>query len=327
LQSIVESAPVKRRGNPYRDAEGKFCKQSEAMFIVDSEGRLKTYNKATGPPKLKKKNVGGGNPNHDAKGKFASSSGIKPIAGKKIASKAIGPTGVVKPKSKTAVKATSGEVQSLSKEQYDVLKPTGQGFSRDRLEENLAKLESTHEGKVLSDMVDEFQHSPSDQMRNEIQAVNSRGKYQTAKGTERAKVFLKASSEVPREILPDKLYRGFTVGGSDAKTIAAQYRSQGSTTLNISSFTGSPRIAREYTTYHVGAKGPNDPFVKVLTTVKVGKKAQMLPIQNISRGKDVHRDQEYLGLGTFKVNSVAVKGNEVHLEIEQIGTILPKEEQ
>ena len=59
MQSIVESAPVKRRGNPYRDAEGKFCKISEAVYKVDSEGRLKKISK------------GGGNPYHDKAGKFA----------------------------------------------------------------------------------------------------------------------------------------------------------------------------------------------------------------------------------------------------------------
>jgi hypothetical protein len=294
LQAIVESAPVKRRGNPYRDAEGKFCKQSEAVYKVDSEGRLKKYDKTTGPPKLGK---GGGNPNHDSKGKFASSKGIKP---------------------------KTGNLASLSSEQYSVLKPTDQGFSRDRLAANLTALESTHEGKVLSQTVDDFQHSPSAQLRNEILAVNSKGRYQTAAGTERAKVFLKASSEVPRELLPDKLYRGFTVSGTDAKAIAAGYRKAGSTTLNVSSFTASSRIAREYTTHHVGAKGPNDPFVKVITTVNVGDKAQMLPIQNISRTPDTHRDQEYMGLGTFKINNVSVKGNEVHIEMEQTGMILPK---
>jgi len=79
LQSIVESAPVKRRGNPYRDAEGKFCSESGAVYKVDSEGRLKKYTKKTGPPKLRPKN-GGGNPNHDKSGKFASKSSSKAVS-------------------------------------------------------------------------------------------------------------------------------------------------------------------------------------------------------------------------------------------------------
>jgi hypothetical protein len=54
----VESAP-KKRGNPYRDANGKFCNRSEAVYIVDSEGKLKQYR---------------GNPYHDEKGKFAKGS-------------------------------------------------------------------------------------------------------------------------------------------------------------------------------------------------------------------------------------------------------------
>lgn len=33
MQSIVESAP-KKRGNPYRDANGKFCSRAEATYIV-----------------------------------------------------------------------------------------------------------------------------------------------------------------------------------------------------------------------------------------------------------------------------------------------------
>lgn len=48
MQAIVESAPVKRRGNPYRDADGKFCKESEAVYVVDPETRaLKKYTKKT----------------------------------------------------------------------------------------------------------------------------------------------------------------------------------------------------------------------------------------------------------------------------------------
>lgn len=43
MQSIVESAPVKRRGNPYRDIEGKFCRKADAAYIVDSQGKLKKY--------------------------------------------------------------------------------------------------------------------------------------------------------------------------------------------------------------------------------------------------------------------------------------------
>jgi hypothetical protein len=63
LQAIVESAPVKRRGNPYRDANGKFCKQSEAVYKVDSEGCLKKIE-----PRI--------NTVHDkSNGQFASKSG------------------------------------------------------------------------------------------------------------------------------------------------------------------------------------------------------------------------------------------------------------
>jgi len=258
-------------------------------------------------PKLKKRPKGGyGNPYHDGKtGKFSSKAGGS--------------------SSKPKVSLKNGKPESLSHEQYQALRPTGEGFSVARRDAAIAKLSSTPEGAIVAKFAHDFQHEPSAQFRNEIVAVNATGKYQTKAGTERAKAFLKASSEVPREILPDKLYRGVTVSGSDAKSIAAGYRKAGSTTLNVSSFTASPRIAREYTTHHVGAKGPNDPFVKVITTVNVGDKAQMLPIQNISGGKDTHRDQEYLGLGTFKITNVAVKGNEVHLEMEQTGMILAKE--
>lgn len=215
----------------------------------------------------------------------------------------------------------------LSAEQYETLRPTGAGFSRARADAAVAKLSATPEGKVIADLADDFQHAPSDQLRNEIAAVNSTGRYQTKKGTERAKAFLHASANVPRDILPDKLYRGVTIAGDNPSAIAEGYRKRGSVTMNVSSFTASSRIAREYTTYHVGANTAKPKFVKVITTVNVGKKAQMLPIQNISRGKDTHRDQEYLGLGTFKVNRVRVSGNEVHIEIEQTGLILPKEAQ
>lgn len=43
MQSIVESAPTKnKRGNPYRNADGKFCSRSEAVFIV-KDGKLKLF--------------------------------------------------------------------------------------------------------------------------------------------------------------------------------------------------------------------------------------------------------------------------------------------
>jgi hypothetical protein len=273
-----------------------------------------------------------GNPYHDGKsGKFTSKPGgakaVKaPAAKKPSTSTKSGGAGAA-----SKVDASDGK---LNPEQYDTLKPTGGAYSNARRDAAIAQLESTPQGKLLSKYADDFQHQPSDQFRNEIAAVATTGKYQTKAGTERAKAFLRASRDVPRDILPDKLYRGHTMAGKDRngveitpQSVAAGYRRAGKTTLNVSSFTSNPKIAREYTTYHAGAQGANNKdFVRVMTTVKVGEKAQMLPIENISRGPDTHRDREYLGLGEYKVNSVRVKGNEVHVEIEQTGLIVPKED-
>lgn len=51
MQSIVESAPVKRRGNPYRDANGRLTSKANAIYDIRA------------------------NPYHDKAGKFAAKSG------------------------------------------------------------------------------------------------------------------------------------------------------------------------------------------------------------------------------------------------------------
>jgi len=212
----------------------------------------------------------------------------------------------------------------LGPAQFEALRPSEAGFSKTRRDAATAALEVTPEGRTLSRVIEDFQGPGGPQLQADIAAVNARGRAQTAAGTQRAKTFLAASTQVPHDMLPPKLYRGMAVRGN-ARDIAARYRQQALTTINASSFTSSSQIAHEYTTFLPGQG--NGAKVNVIMEVSTRGKTQMLPVGNLATTADRFRDKEFIGLGTFKITTATVRGDTVNLKLEQTGLILAKEDQ
>lgn len=234
------------------------------------------------------------NPNHGKGGKFAS-------GGPKV-----GPSG-----------------GGIGSDGYEALRPTDRGFSKTRRDAAIGKLQGTPDGKVLADVITDFQDGARiDALRQDIAGVNASGRGQTKKGTDRARVFLKASANVPQDLLPGKVYRGISVSG-DPRQIAAAYREQSHTTMNASSFTSSSRVAREFTEHPTGS---NVGRARIMLEVDTTGKSQMLPVENFSKTPDLFREQEFIGLGTFAITDVSTSGDTVRLKLKQTGLILPKDD-
>lgn len=297
MQSIVESAPVNRKGNPYRDAEGRFCKESEAVYIVDPETRvLKKYTKKTGPPKLKK--IGGkGNPNHDAKGKFAASpghkatGGIKPVAKKAPKSKIVKST-IDDAKTKVTGKATPG---ALNQAQWDAITP---GTAKGAIAARKA-LDATPAGRQLRHTTQRWQDDTSEivQIQGAFMKV-AQGKKISANDHADATAFARGIAEAP---ISPSLYRGARISPAEV----AKYKEGGNVILPPSSFTSSQRIASGF------AKQPSRRQV-VPVLIRVSNGARALPLE-VYGDPSYKNEKEWVSAGQFTIKSVAKRSDGVHV--------------
>lgn len=312
MQSIVESAPINRRGNPYRNAEGKFCKESEAVYIVDPETRaLKKYTKATGPPKLKKN--GGGNPNHSSKtGKFTSGSGgSKVTVGKKVTAPK-----VTKPKAKTSAGGGvaeektplktevtgAGKAGALSTEQWAAITP---GTSHGSVAARKA-LDATPEGRQLRATTQRWQDDTSEivSIQHAFMGVAT-GKKVTGNDHADATSFMHGISEGP---VSPSLFRGARVAPEEVAT----YTKGKKIVLPPSSFTTSQRIAGGF------AKQPSRREV-VPVVMRVHKGARGLPVE-VYGDPAYKSEKEWVSAGEFTVVGVTKRSDGVHvIDVEHTG--------
>lgn len=203
----------------------------------------------------------------------------------------------------------------LSPKAYDALRPAS-SFDYDRRDETLAELGETPDGKVLADLLFDWQDGPGiAEFRSKV-GDYANGRSVDPESEQRAQILLNAIRHAPPELSPPVLHRGLAVQGSP-ESVLEQYKPGSEVNLNLTSFTSYEGTAQEF-----AGKGALPGSGKTGVMMELVGEKNTLPIQNLSETIEMFYEEEFVAAGKYKVVSAETdaKGG-VKLKIQQVGLL------
>lgn len=200
----------------------------------------------------------------------------------------------------------------LSPEAYRALKPNPR-YSPGLRRRTLDGLGDGPDQRILADTLARFQDGGGiNRLRVNI-ARRLAGESVPKQTAHRIDTVLNAIRHSPKEFAPTVLHRGMAVKGGPGE-ILARYQSGSKLDLNLTSFSSSRTIAREFA-------DANDARGRTRVLIEWHGDKNALPIQNTSDNPKFHREAEWVAAGKFRVVQSRRSGDRVVLRIEQVATL------
>lgn len=181
----------------------------------------------------------------------------------------------------------------LTREQYDVMLPDS-AWSAEKRDAILSELRSTENGKVLADTLDKFQDGGSiARLRTSIDKRLA-GEDLPEMSAKRADAVIDALRHAPSDNVPEILYRGMSVSGSQA-TVLRRYAEGADLDLNLTSFSSDRKVATRFQSM-TAKKGTTRVMVEL-----IGDDKAAIPIQNLARDRRLFKEKEWVGGGKYEI--------------------------